>query len=334
VVVTKKDIAKYLGISRTTVSFVLNNTPNVKVAEGTRKLILRAAQELGYWNEDVSPKLCFILYAREGDDQRYLSHLRMIAESAEHYHYQLVIKSVKANPEDHLNLQKFLLEQKVAGLIISGDVDDLFIDLILETKIPSIFLGGTFRDDLNILMADHKKAAYEATKYLISLNHKKIAFFTGSLDLTFHLLGLEGYKQALSEAGIELDKSLIQVSNEESGQEICKRMEALEIDYTAAYCVNTVIQFSLLQCLLANRVKVPNEVSLIGYGFSDLVKMSTPQLTVVYIDLDVRQNVVSRLMDIIRKKDIGPKMHLLSQHQFLEGGTVSFCRRDIESKND
>lgn len=324
--VTKKDIAEHLGISRSTVSFVLNNTPNVKVAEKTRTLILQTAQELGYWNNEISPKLCFILYDREGDDPRYMVNLGIVAEAAEQYQYQLLFKSLKANVQEYPKLVKFLQEQKVSGLIVTGAVTDTFIDMIVETGIPCVFWGGTYREDIRVAVNDHKKAAYEATRHLLSLNHKKIAFFTGALHLSVHKLELEGYMQALSEEGIAIDKSLIQVSKEESGYELCRRMEELDIEYTAAFCVNSVIQFGVLQRLKESGVHVPEEVSLIGYEFTDLVRASVPQLTVIYMDRREKLAIVTKLMDVIRKKDVEPKSLLFSQFQIFAGGTASICR--------
>ncbi|RAV20785.1 LacI family DNA-binding transcriptional regulator [Paenibacillus contaminans] len=328
--VTKKEIAEHLGISRSAVSFVLNNTPNVKVSEKTRAQVLQAARELGYWDNDneVSPKICFVLYDRDDDDPRYITFLKSVAEAAGTHQYQLLFRSVKANRESYQQLELFLKEHKVAGLIVTGAVDELFVDMIRQTKIPTVFYWGTNRSDLNIMMPDHAKVSYEATKYLLSLGHKRIAFLSGSLELVTHKNNLQGYKQALEEAGITLDKSLIQVSKEENGYELCDRMETLEIDYTAAFCVNSVIQFSVLHRLKERRVGVPNEVSLIGVEFTEFVKVSVPQLTVFYQDPDELSLVVKRLIEIIRHKDDEPQRILLSKFGLFHGGSVTICNEN------
>lgn len=325
--VSKKDIAEYVGVSRTTVSFVLNNTPNIKIAEKTRNKVLKAAKELGYWSNEVSPKICFILYERGESDPRYIDNIKIVARAAERYEHELMFMSVKANPKEHQKLQKFLKEQNAAGVIITGYLDDQLIDMVAETEVPCVFWGGTTREDVNVVTNDHKRAAYEATKYLISLNHTEIAFFSGSLQLSVHKLGLEGYREALEEAGIPLDKSLIQVSKDEDGYELCSMMDELDIKYSAAYCVNTVIQSRALQWLKEKGVSVPGEVSLIGYELTNLVKVSIPELTVVYVDPEEKLKIASRLIDIIRKVDEAPRVITMSKMLLHQGGSVSLQMR-------
>jgi len=324
--VTKKDIADHLGISRTSVSLVLNNTPNNTVSEVTRNRILQAAKELGYKDFDVSPKLCYILYNRRSKDPRYMIDLRQMEEAATRYNYHLMFMSVQANPQDYQKLIKFLNSQEIAGVILNGAIDDIIINFIEETNVPYIIYGAVDRENINHVMRDRKKLSYESTRYLISLGHRRIALLSGSLELFVHKLALEGYKQALEEAGIEYDKVLIQSSKEEDGYELCCRMEVLEIPYTAAFCVNTVIQFGILQRLRERGINVPEDISLIGNGYTELVKASIPHLTTMDIPEADKEVVVNRLIDIIEHNSDIKERILLSNVELEQGGTVSLCR--------
>jgi len=189
--------------------------------------------------------------------------------------------------------------------------------------VPYIIYGAANRDYVHHVMRDYKKMGYESTKYLISLGHRQIALLSGSLELYVHKLALEGYKQALEEAGIAYDRALIQTSKEEDGYEMGCRMEVLELEYTAVYCMNTVIQFGILQRLKEKGVAVPAEVSLIGNGYTELVQASIPPLTTMIIPDADKEIAVKRLVDVIKGKKIGKERILLSNMELLKGETTA-----------
>lgn len=131
--VTKKAIADYLGISRTAVSLVLNNTPNSTVSTETRDKILKASRELGYRELEVNPKLCFILYNREANDPRYMGDLHIIEEAASKNGYGLMFTNITDQPESLTKLQKLLDSHEIDGFILTGDVDEQLIDRFNES---------------------------------------------------------------------------------------------------------------------------------------------------------------------------------------------------------
>jgi DNA-binding LacI/PurR family transcriptional regulator len=327
--VTKKDIADYLGISRTAVSLVLNNTPNSTISEKTRQRILQAVKELGYRDVDVPPKLCYIFYNRSAEDPRYFPELKSSEEAAGRVgqsQYSVVFMNIKRNPEDFQKVENFLKSSDVVGVLVTGELDDAFIDLIEGSGLPAVFYGSTARNDINKVSFDYRKAAYEATRYLITLGHRKIAFFSGSLNLLIHKQELEGYRQALQEAGLEFDKAMVQVNKEEDGYELCTRAEVLDIDFTAIYCVNTMIQFGALQRLKDAGVRVPGDVSLIGTWYTELVKMSVPKLTTLTNKPASREMPVIRLVDLIENGSTGKEQILIDDFELFQGETVSICR--------
>jgi len=189
-----------------------------------------------------------------------------------------------------------------------------------------VVYSSVAKENLNVIEPDVVKIAYECTKHLISLGHKDIALFTGSLLVNVHQKTLAGYKLALEEAEIPFNKLLVQVSKEEDGYELCSRMEMLEIPYTAAFCVNTLIQFGALQWLKERGISVPGEISLVGWGLTELVKMSTPKLTTFYVDPSETVVVVERLQEIIKNRDAERKTIYLNNIKLFEGGTASLCR--------
>jgi len=321
--VRMKDIAEYLGVSRATVSLALNNAPGSTISEETRNKIMQAAKELGYKDFGASSQIGFILYDRDSNDPRYMEDLKLIEKTVRGYHHNLIFMNINSSPLEHLNLKHFLSSQEVKGVIVTGDIDDSIVRLLEESGMPYLIYGGHAREQVHMAIPDHKKAAYDAVKYLIRLGHRAIALFNGSLDFEVHKLGLEGYRQALEESGISFNKELVQVGKEEDGYEMCGRMETLNIKYSAAYCVNTIIQFGVLQRLKEMGVAVPTDISLIGYGYTELMHISVPALTTVYLEPTEKEAMVRRLMDIIRNPERNKEVQLMSKIGFFEGGTCA-----------
>jgi len=323
--ITKKEIAEHLGISRTAVSLVLNNTPSSTISIETRSKILQAAKELGYRDVESSPKLCFILYERDANDPRYMRELHLVEQAASRQGYGLIYMNVTNAPESMDKLRKALDSKEIDGSVVSGDVDEYLIRVLRGYPPPFVLLGLPLKDnidDLSYAMTDDVKLAYDATRYLISLGHTRIALFTGSLDYKIHQCFLQGFGQAYEASGITLDKSLIQISNEENGYELCKRAEMLRLDYTAAFCANTVIQFGVLQRLQVMGVSVPDDVSLISAGFTELAKVSVPQLTTYYVEETAKAEVVTMLVDLINRPASGRRTCSFTEFSRHEGGTT------------
>ncbi len=321
--VTKQAIADHIGISRTTVSLVLNNSKNNTISTNTKHKVLKVAKELGYRSNDSLNKICFILYNRSGDDPRYFADLRSIERCCSKKNYMMIFMSIKSNVDDFQKLKEFITSDDADGIILSGDVDNTIIDILNEGTIPFVVYSGIEKDDTHILMPDSYKITYEAVKCLLKYGHKRIALFLGSLNLLIHQQVLAGYEQALSEEKVEIDRSLLQVSIEEDGYEIAERMQILNIPYTAAFCANTIIQFTALQWFKEDKTNVPKRVSLVGYGLSNLVKLSTPQLTTFYVDYaESAKIVVDTLLKIINGETVEKKITYINNYKIYNGKTL------------
>jgi Transcriptional regulators len=322
--VTKKAIADYLGISRTAVSLALNNAQNSTLSEETKIKIQKAAKELGYREAIVSKKICFVLYNMVPNDPFNTVYLNKVEKLFGKYGYNMVYMNITLNTNDYDRLKEYLETGECEGMILTGDLDDNLIDYVEEIGIPYLAFGVLNRDNINNVTPDSEKAAYEATKFLIDKNHRKIALFSASLNSLIQKQTLKGYNRALEDYGIPFDKSLIQISEKADGYELASRMEVLEIEYTAAFCVNTVMQFGALQWLKDSHISVPKEVSLIGFGFTELVKLSNPQLTTMAFEVSHSAKlIVDQLISIIANNNKTRTRVYLSDLRLYEGGTVS-----------
>lgn len=330
--VSKKAIADYLGISRTAVSLTINNSKKSTVSQETKEKILKAAKELGYkgynCENKVSQKICFAICDSDVFDPGYLLSIKTVEALTNKYGYKLVIMTVQINrPEDLAKLSDYMQSDEVAGVILTGIINDNLIDNVNKSGVPYVFYAVTSREDINLIMPDHEKAGYEITKYLIGLGHRKIALFTGTLNMLIHQQFCSGYRKAFEENGIRLSKSMIQGDTEEDGYEMCGRLKVLDIEYTAIVCANTAIQFGAVQRLREYGKDIPRDISIIGYGYTELIKLCRPRLTVFAYDMvKVAKFVVDRLITIINEKDNESKKVVFEDLKLYAGGTVAITR--------
>ncbi|MBP1988529.1 LacI family DNA-binding transcriptional regulator [Paenibacillus eucommiae] len=321
--VRKKDIASYLGISQATVSLALNNPPGSKIAEETRIKILKAARQLGYKDLNATPQICFIIYNREPEDPVYSYILSYIEKAVREAHFNFMFMIMNSKSMAELNLGQFLSSKELKGVIVTGDIDDAITKVILDANIPYVFYGGNAREGLHIVMPDHWRAGYEATRHLIRLGHKKIALFCGNLDNDVHRFVLEGYRKALEEHDIVFTSERVQASKEEDGYEMCGRAHYLNVEYTGLICSNTLIQFGALQRLKELGVSVPADKSLIGYGYTVLNSASIPELSSVHMDWIEVNKLIQQLIAIIHDPCRPKEVIYLSEMLVYHGGTCA-----------
>jgi DNA-binding LacI/PurR family transcriptional regulator len=100
----------------------------------------------------------------------------------------------------------------------------------------------------------------------------------------------------------------------------------MNVGFTAAYCTNTVIQFGVLQRLKRLGVDVPGDVSLIGNEYSELVKLSVPQLTAMLISGSQKELPVIRLIELIQRKRTDTLYECISEYELFPGGTLAACK--------
>lgn len=181
--ITKKEIAEKLGLSRTTVSFVLNRRPDARISEETRQKVLEAAEEFGYRPEETETHnlICYVLCNRRIDIPHYYEHLGAIEQAASDRNFRIVFMTVDHSEEEYAKMVNVLRSTGIKGAVLAGDFNLEIIQLIQEIQVPFAASGVTDIEGINLITHDHFKAGFDATNYLINLGHRRIAFFTGEL---------------------------------------------------------------------------------------------------------------------------------------------------------
>ena len=301
-----KDIALKAGVSPTTCSLVLNNRP-ISVSEETKKNVLRAAQEMGYITKQKIHN--FGLIVPDLGNLFYTELIKNVSRTAQNFGYNLIILGSNNNTSQEVRNIQQLLQSKVDGILISlvprsSDILSLVTLLrkVSEGGIPIVVMETAINTlGCHSVAVDDYYGGYNAVKYLLSLGHKKIGCICGSMDdLLSPQSRLTGFKAALSEKGIPYENSQL-ISGEytvECGYKYAP--ELLKQGVTAIFAHDDMIALGVYHYLRENHIRVPEDVSLIGFDNIPIIaSMELPLTTVAQPIQALVERSLGILMDAI-----------------------------------
>ncbi len=286
--VTIKEIARITGFSPATVSLVLNNKP-FRIAPATRKKILETAKELGY----VKPQI------RASLGQSSATNIGMLIPNVNSNIYSLIASGVEQacnengwglvieSTNNDARLQKSYLYSLqpglVGGVIITGHFDALVKDGIKQVQrqgLPCLTVGSQPTTN-NAVAFDNVQGGYLATKHLLSMGHRKIACLIGDSHLQVVADRLKGYRKALDEFGVAYDPKLI-FESDFTYRHTFPLVPTLPIDqFTALFAFSDLMAFACYNYWRSQGIRIPDDISLIGYDATNAGYLTTPPLTSV-----------------------------------------------------
>jgi len=327
--ISSQQVALLAGVSRATVSRMLNDPTSVSIE--TKKRIYAAMNTLGYrssgfahlshqWTDLVALALFGSedgLNLAELTTTRcyfYLELLRYIERSAARENIDLFLPLHPYDPNEPkkdsaAQYALALQEKRVSGVIaLALRPDDPRIQGIRNAPIPAIFIDNAVKsENATYVTTDFMGGAYQATEYLISLGHQRIAFFPGD---TFVLTGTErllGYQRALAYTGLIMDTTLIRSSGWETQDAYQAAMTLLNErrDFTAIFAASDMLAFGVLRALKEHKLRVPEDISLIGFDDIDLSERTNPALTTIQQDKQtISDAAISKLMQLLHGEKI------------------------------
>ncbi len=292
-----QDVAELAGVSRTTVSFVLNDVPGVKISAETRQRVLEAARDLNYYPTAAARSLASGKTQRIGlvlgSGQKRLaadaflpSFLQGVTASVHRRGYLLVLQMAEDLPSHEAYL-RLIREQQVDGLILSGPrAGDLLLPELSEEGFPLILHGRLNGCDFPSVDVDNQAAANKAVSHLIGLGHRRIGFISNApLSYSGARERLEGYKTALLEHNISYDAALVQTAAflPESGQVAMHELLRLPDRPTAVFAASDVVALGAMSAVRAAGLTIPEDVAFVGFDDIFLAAEAHPPLTTVRV---------------------------------------------------
>ncbi|MBI5959092.1 MAG: LacI family DNA-binding transcriptional regulator [Chloroflexi bacterium] len=290
--VTMDQIAREAGVSRTTVSFVLNNTPNKNIPEATRQRVLEAAQRLGYYESfPVDQKLiAFVMHQTSeqiAQDALLGEVLRGLSGAIEPHGYHVGLFSMPLDsPTHYLDL---VMTRRPQGIVLSGPIikDSEELRVLQERGIPTVIQGQVENPEIYCVDVDNVHGAYIAVRHLLELDHRRIAMITNSPSLyTASEERLRGYRRALAEYGVEEDERLVRYGAFTSASGYAAMQEILSAagePPSAVFAASDVVALGAIQAIRQAGLQIPDDISLVGFDDIPLAPFLSPPLTTVRI---------------------------------------------------
>ena len=297
---TIKDVAAAAGVSLQTVSRVINNGPNVRPAITER--VNEAIERLGYVPSlaarRMGGKRSFLLLAlndrdrtiegwRSGDGTDWVDQMLLggMLECAAHG-YRMIFELVDTHSN---NVERELTSALGAihpdGVILTPPHGDnpLIRALLSQRRIPFARIGSTSPGPGIAIAMDDAAAASAATAHLASLSHRRIGFITGSDEYALSAERLEGYRRAIREAGLDDDPSLVAPGNFtfQSGIQATRQLLSLADPPTGIVASSDQMSLAALEVAKDRGMEVPQELSVVSFDDTPIVKFSTPPLTAI-----------------------------------------------------
>lgn len=289
---TLKDIAATLDISVTTVSKALQNYPDV--SEKTKERVKAYAEKVNFKPNS------FAAYLRTHESKT----VGIVIPRLNHFFFSSILRGIISEAEKHEYMtfilcsdESYELEKTQINRLLNKNVDGIFLSIADKTHnlshIQNIMNKGTNLvifdkysklTTCSSIVIDDQKASYTAVEHLIKKGKKRIAHFRGPLLPQNSIDRFLGYRKALEDHGIEYNKDLVFICDEISNREGYDHMQTIldkKLDVDAVFAVADLPAIGAIKCLIENNIKIPEEISVMGFSNWSISSLITPTLSTI-----------------------------------------------------
>jgi LacI family transcriptional regulator len=287
---TIKDVAQRAGVSFKTVSRVINEQRGV--SDEVKERVRQAIAELGYVVNYSARSLAAGGSSVVGvviprlTDPRSLDLLAHVGEVAERLELGIIVLT-RPILDSEIGFSQFIGHGIVGSLLLMSPRSvSAYLPFVRALDIPTVVVESLLEDTsqgaVPCIASDNYGGALAATRYLCELGHRRIAFISGT-DLSQNRLRHQGYLDALAEADIAPDASLVQAGrwNWQSGYEAARALIELEAPPTAIFCANDTMALGAILALRERGLRIPGDMSVMGFDDLPAAASSRPPLTTV-----------------------------------------------------
>jgi LacI family transcriptional regulator len=294
--VTIKDLAKYASVSPATVSRVLNNSGYV--SEETRLRVEQAIADLGYQPDARArglrgkPSNLVALIIPDILNVFYTPLAKAIEQNLKEHGYTMLLGVTDESGDLYVQYLQSFWESRVDGIIYvppaNGEYSVHTRSLVAQ-GMPMVEVNRQREVDLlDGVVADNFRGGYQGTEHLINLGHKRIAFIVGSPEITTGKNRIKGFKQAMMDAGLEVNPELVKtgVFSKEFGIQAAQELLEISPRPTAIFATSNRILMGTMTALAAHGIRVPDEISVIAFDDSEWLSFWQPPITTVDIAVE------------------------------------------------
>jgi LacI family transcriptional regulator len=320
---TIKDVARLAGVSPSAVSMAMNGSS--RISEETVARVQQAVQKLNYRPNSIARSLrknhtltVGMINNEETSSSPFTFIMPMmvgVEENAREQGFSVFLCNSHGKSEQEKSYLETLIDQQVSGIIFVNSKPEQRGAPALElASLPYVFL---YQYAPNVrapsIMPDDILGGYKATRYLADLGHTRIGYINGENSYHVTALRFEGYRKALKDAGLTFDSSLVQFPNtwfEEGGYDSAKVLMKLPEPPTAIFCANDELAIGALEAIKELSLRVPDDVSLVGYDDRQEAVHKRPPLTTVALPFyEMGKLALNLLLAEIRGEKVEAGIH-------------------------
>ena len=289
---TLEDIAKQSGVSRSTVSRVVNNHPNV--SEDVRKRVKEVINKTGYQPHAAARTLASqrswmlgLVLPRSVSSffaDPYFPRLTQgIAQACNQYNYTLGLFLISTKEDEEAIFPRVSRKGLLDGILLQSDqLGDQLTDQIIQSKIPLVIIGRPFYNkNVSYIDVDNVNGAFTAVSHLIRLGYQRIGTITGVSTRTVSVDRKEGYIKALTERGRNIDESLIVEGDFTEAGGYYAMQQLLPNKPDAVFAASDIMAIGAMRALREAGLRVPEDIALVGFDDLPLATMPEPRLTTI-----------------------------------------------------
>lgn len=319
--VTIKDIAKELGLSVSTVSRALKDHPDISIE--TKKAVVELSKKLKY-----KPNMMALSLKNSRSNI-----VGVIIPELVHYFFSSVIAGIQEVASKNSmrvivqqSNESFVQEGEALDAFSDGWIDGLIVSISKETSsyehfdelqskgIPIVYFDRPIdQQNVDSVVFDDYKGAYDAVQYLINIGRRNIAHFAGPQSTHVGRERLRGYKQALADNLLDFnDRLVLSADTFEKGESGVESLVSDGVSFDAIFTCNDFTAIGVLKSLKREGLMVPQQVAVVGFGDEDIARMIDPPLTTVrQPGKEMGRVAMQTLIDKIDNVHTNERVHLL-----------------------
>ncbi|MBX7244441.1 MAG: LacI family transcriptional regulator [Candidatus Sumerlaeaceae bacterium] len=320
---TIRDIAQMAGVSRSTVSLAINDSP--KINADTKKKITDLIDKVGYRPNQTARNLvrrstetiCVVLpqISHVVSNAYFSESLSGILDVATEQGYHLLVKEASAEFKEGRQALKLFRQGLMDGVLVVGALtNDKYISELAAAGCPVVLVNSTL-PGVDYVISDNETAAFKAVEHLHKLGHRRIAHIRGSEFVTGALDRTAGYLKALDAFGLpKLDNYLAQgYFDKQSGFDATKWLLTAPERPTAIFTTNDMMALGAIEAIRAAGLRVPEDIAIFGGDNIQLAPYVSPALSTLEQPMDqIAQAACQRLLNRMTGEPVGkpPVIHL------------------------
>ena len=309
---TIKDVAKMAGVSTTTVSHVINKTRFV--AKETEEAVMQAIKSLKYSPSAVARSLkvnttkSIGMIVTTSESPYFAEIIHAVEDHCYRQGYSLFLCNTQNDPEKIKNHVEMLAKKRVDGLLVMcSEYTQHSLDVLSGfSSVPMVVMDWGPNVDTDIIEDNSFTGGYIATKHLIDCGHKSIGLIAGELDKTTARTRYEGFVKAMNEANLSIHENWIMEGffEPEDGYECMNKILSQDNLPTAVFCCNDVMALGAISAITEKGLRVPDDISIIGYDNIHSSRFYAPPLTTIHQSKSrLGAQAVNLLFERIANKD-------------------------------